>query len=238
MRRVGSVSTRVAELSDEDIWPPRARTGRGERRREGAEAIRILLAEDMGLVRGALVALLSYEDDIEVVSELARGDQIVAAALEHRPDVAVIDIDLPGMDGIEAARLLRRELPQCRTLILTALGAPGTLRRALDASVAGFVVKDAPPAQLADSIRRVARGERVIDPELAVADLDAAPNPFTNRELDVLRLAAEGAPVGEIAERLSLARGTVRNYLSTIICKTGGRTRIEAVRIAQNAGWI
>lgn len=190
------------------------------------------------MVRGALVALLSYEEDIEVVAELERGDEIVPTALAQQPDVAVIDIDLPGVDGLTAAQELREKLPECRTLILTSLGRPGNLRRALAARAQGFLMKDAPPAYLADGIRRVARGERVVDTELAVAALDTAENPLTPREVDVLRIAAEGASVQEIASRLFLSAGTVRNYLSVIINKTGARNRIDAIRMARDAGWL
>lgn len=200
--------------------------------------IRVLLAEDMAMVRGALVALLAYETDIEVVAELERGDHIVAVATGLEPDVAVIDIGLPGMDGLTAARRLTEVLPKCHSLILTAMGTPRTLRQALDAKIRGFVVKDAPPSVLADSIRRVAKGECVIDSELASSALAGTRDPLTTREHDVLEAAAEGAPVSEIACRLCLAPGTVRNYLSVIIGKLGARNRIDAVRIARDEGWI
>lgn len=200
--------------------------------------IRTLVAEDMHLIRGALVALLGAESDIEVVAEVDRGDQIVSTALRARPDVAVIDIYLPGMDGLDAARVLHDELPDCRTVILTGVGTPGTLRRAMAANVRGFLVKDAPPGKLADSIRRVRRGQRIIDPDLAVAALEVNDNPLTARELDVLEVAAEGAHVSEIAGRLYLADGTVRNYLSKIVAKVGARNRIDAIRRAKDAGWL
>lgn len=201
-------------------------------------AIRVLLAEDMHMVRGALVALLSHEPDIEIVAEVERGDLIVPAALRVRPDVAVLDIDLPGMDGLSAAQLLYSRMPRCRVLMLTGLAQPGALRRALAARACGFIAKDAPPARLAESIRRVAAGERVIEAAVAVAALSLADNPLTPREQDVLRLAAEGLPAAAIGEHLYLTPGTVRNYLSRILAKVGARTRIEAIRIADDSGWL
>jgi two-component system, NarL family, response regulator DesR len=200
--------------------------------------IRVLIAEDMHLIRGALVALLSLEDDMEVVAELDRGDQIVPTALETRPDVAVLDIDLPGLDGLTAAERLHQRLPECRTLVLTGLGQPGNLLRALKVHVRGFIVKDAPAETLADGVRRVARGERVIDPELVAAALETGSTPLTPREADVLRAAASGISTEQIATQLSLSRATVRNYLSNAISKVGGRNRIDAIRIARNAGWL
>lgn len=200
--------------------------------------IRTLLAEDMHLVRGALVALLAYEEDIEVVAEVDRGDKIVPMALEHRPDVAVLDIALPGKDGLVAAGELHEELPGCGVLILTGVGTPGLLKRALDVHVRGFMAKDAPAGQLADAIRRVADGERVIDSELAIAAMRPAEAPLTQRELDVIGAAAEGASVPEIAASLFLAEGTVRNYLHRTTAKLGARSRIDAIRIAREAGWI
>jgi two-component system response regulator DesR len=201
-------------------------------------AIRVLLAEDMHMVRGALVALLELEPDIEVVAELASGDEIVPTALKLTPDVAVIDIDLPGIDGLTAAGQLHEALPSCRTLILTSLGRPGTLRRALSTRVGGFLLKDAPSRELADAIRRVASGHRVVDSQLALAAWDSAECPLTSRELDVLRLAAGGAEAPEIAARLFLSTGTVRNYLSTIATKLQARNRVDAIRIATEAGWL
>jgi two-component system, NarL family, response regulator DesR len=200
--------------------------------------IRVLIAEDMHLIRGALVALVSLEDDLEVVAELDRGDQILEAALRTRPDVAVLDIDLPGLDGLTAAEQLHQRLPECRTLVLTGLSQPGHLLRALKAHVRGFIVKDAPAQTLADGIRRVARGERVIDPELVAAALETGSTPLTDREADVLREAASGLSTEQIAVRLSLSPATVRNYLSNAISKVGGRNRIDAIRIARNAGWL
>ena len=200
--------------------------------------IRVLIAEDMHMVRGALVALLSLEDDMEVVAELERGDQIVQTALETYPDVAVVDIDLPGVDGLTAADQLYQRLPECRTLVLTGLSQPGNLLRALKVHVRGFIVKDAPADTLADGVRRVARGERVIDPELVAAALETGASPLTAREADVLRVAEGGAPTDQIAVQLSLSPATVRNYLSNAISKVGGRNRIDAIRIARNAGWL
>ncbi|GAA4849974.1 response regulator transcription factor [Kitasatospora terrestris] len=197
-----------------------------------------MLAEDMNMVRGALVALLRLEPDIEVVGEVASGDEIVPRALEWRPDVAVVDIDLPGVDGLTAAGRLHQELPGCRCLVLTSLGRPGNLRRALAAHVAGFILKDAPPDQLAEAIRGVARGGRVIDPQLALAAWDSAENPLTARECEVLRMAASGAEVSEIARGLFLSPGTVRNYLTTAVTKLNGRNRVDAIRIAEQAGWL
>jgi two-component system, NarL family, response regulator DesR len=200
--------------------------------------IRVLIAEDMHMIRSALVALLSLEEDMEVVAELDRGDQIVPAALETRPDVAVVDIDLPGLDGLTAAEQLHDRLPSCRTLVLTGLGQPGNLLRALQAHVRGFIVKDAPAETLTDGIRRIAAGGRVIDPDLVAAALETGVSPLTARETDVLREAQNGLPTEQIASRLSLSPATVRNYLSNAITKVGGRNRIDAIRIARNAGWL
>jgi two-component system, NarL family, response regulator DesR len=200
--------------------------------------IRVLIAEDMHLIRGALVALLSLEDDVEVVAELDRGDLIVPTALATRPDVAVVDIDLPGVDGLTAAEQLSQQLPECRTLVLTGLSQPGNLLRALKVHVRGFIVKDAPAETLADGVRRVARGERVIDPELVAAALETGSTPLTERETDVLRAASSGIPTDQIATELSLSPATVRNYLSNAISKVGGRNRIDAIRIARDAGWL
>ncbi|MEU8147784.1 response regulator transcription factor [Nonomuraea sp. NPDC048901] len=200
--------------------------------------IRILIAEDMHILREALVELLSLEDDITVVAGVASGLQIVSAALEHRPDVAVIDIDLPGLDGISAAAELRGRLPGCRVLILTALAKPGVLRRALGAQVAGFVQKDIRPAELAAAIRIVAAGGRVVDPALALVALEAPESPLSQRETEVLRLSASGAQPTEIAERLFLTYGTIRNYLTSAVTKLGARNRVDAIRIATESGWI
>ncbi|APE24973.1 MULTISPECIES: response regulator transcription factor [Streptomyces] len=200
--------------------------------------IRILLAEDMNMVRGALVALLDLEDDLEVVCELERGDQIVPSALEHRPDVAIIDIDLPGTDGLTAAAELREQLPECRALILTSLGRPGALRRALSAQVAGFLLKDAPPNELAEAVRNVAAGRRVINSQLALSAWNSSQSPLTTRETEVLRLAAEGLEPIEIAGRLRLSLGTVRNYLTSVVTKLNARNRVDAIKIAMDADWL
>ncbi|MBN6035264.1 response regulator transcription factor [Amycolatopsis sp. 195334CR] len=200
--------------------------------------IRVLIAEDMHMIRGALTALLAMEDGVEVVAELDRGDQIVPAALRTRPDVAVLDIGLPGLDGLSAAEALHEQLPDCRTLVLTGMNQPGHLLRALSAHVRGFIVKNAPAETLADGVRRVAAGERVIDPELLAMALETGSSPLTPRETDVLRAADSGIATGEIARRLSLSPATVRNYLSNAIGKVGARNRIDAIRIARDAGWL
>jgi two-component system, NarL family, response regulator DesR len=200
--------------------------------------IRVLIAEDMHMIRGALVALLSLEADMEVVAELDRGDHIVETAIRTRPDVAVLDIDLPGLDGLTAAGQLHERLPACKILVLTGLSQPGNLLRALKAHVRGFIVKDAPAETLADGVRRVAAGERVIDPELIAAALETGTSPLTTREADVLRAAESGISTDEIASQLSLSSATVRNYLSNAISKAGARNRIDAIRICRNAGWL
>jgi two-component system response regulator DesR len=200
--------------------------------------IRILLAEDQGMVRGALAALLAFEPDLEVVAQVSSGDGVLAAAEGAQPDVALLDIEMPGIDGIEAAARLHRALPDCRILILTTFGRPAYLRRAMAAGASGFLVKDAPAERLANAIRRAAAGERIVDPELAAAALQDAESPLTARERDVLEAGARGSPVSEIALRLHLSEGTVRNYLSTAIGKTGARNRTEAWRIARDRGWL
>jgi len=200
--------------------------------------IRLLLADDQALVREALCALLALEEDFEVVAAVGRGDEVVAAAREHRPDVALLDIEMPGLDGLAAAAVLAAQVPDCRVVILTTFGRAGYLRRAMEAGAAGFVVKDAPSDVLADAIRRVRTGERVVDPALAVATLAAGESPLTARERDVLITARSGATIAEIAARLYLSEGTVRNYVSAAIAKTGARNRVEAVRIADERGWL
>ena len=200
--------------------------------------IKVLIAEDMHLIRGALVALLAREPDIEVVAELDRGDAVVAAAIRVKPDVAVLDIDLPGMDGLTAAAELHERLPGCQILVLTGLSQPGHLLRALKAHVRGFILKDAPAATLAQGVRRVAAGQRVIDPELIAGALDVGESPLTPRESDVLRVAEAGGSTDEIAKTLALSPTTVRNYLSNAISKVGGRNRLDAIRIARDAGWL
>jgi two-component system response regulator DesR len=200
--------------------------------------IRVLIAEDQSMVRGALRALLDLEDDIEVVAEVGRGDEVVAAVREHAPDVALLDIEMPGHDGIEAARELAVAAPACRAVILTTFGRPGFLRRAMEVGAAGFLVKDAPVAELARGLRAVMAGERVIDRNLAAAALAIGATPLSAREAEVLRASRDGATVADIAARLFLSEGTVRNYLSSAIGKTGGRTRVEAARIAEGKGWL
>ncbi|GGQ16111.1 response regulator transcription factor [Streptosporangium pseudovulgare] len=200
--------------------------------------IRVLLAEDQAMVRGALVSLLGLEPDIEVVGEAASGPEAVAVAREVRPDVALLDIEMPGGDGITAAAMIREEVPDCRVVILTTFGRPGYLRRAMEAGAVAFLVKDSPASELAAAVRRVRRGERVIDPDLAAVALSAGPNPLSPRERDVLAAAADGSTVGDIAGRLHLSEGTVRNYLSSAIHKTHARNRIEAVRRARSQGWL
>ncbi len=200
--------------------------------------IRVLLAEDQAMVRGALAALLTLEGDIEIVAEVARGDEVVESAAACNPDVALLDIEMPGCDGLAAAASLRARLPDCRVLILTTFGRPGYLRRAVENGVVGFLLKDAPAAQLAVAIRRVMAGERVIDPALAVTALAVGANPLTERERAVLRAAAPGASVPEIARSLHLSEGTVRNYLSEAGQKLGARNRAEAASIAARNGWL
>ncbi len=200
--------------------------------------IRVLIAEDMHLIRAALVALLSLEAGIEVVAELERGDEIVTAAMRTRPDIAVLDIDLPGLDGLTAAEQLHERLPECRTIVLTGMSQPGNLLRALKVHVRGFIVKDAPADALADGIRRVAAGQRVIDPDLVAAALETGTSPLTPRETDVLRAAADGISTDQIGRTVHLSSATVRNYLSNAIAKVGARNRIDAIRIARNAGWL
>ena len=200
--------------------------------------IRLLLADDQALVRGALAALLDLEPDLTVAAQVGRGDQVVAAAREARCDVALLDVEMPGLDGISAAAELHEQVPSCRSLIVTTFGRPGFLRRALDAGASGFVVKDTPAEQLADAVRRVHRGLRVVDPDLAVESLTVGTSPLTERERDVLVVAAGGGTVADIARETFLSEGTVRNYLSAAMGKTGARTRAEAVRIAQENGWL
>jgi two-component system response regulator DesR len=200
--------------------------------------IRVLLAEDQGMMRGALSLLLGLEPDIEVVAEVGDGDSVVPTAVRERPDVALIDIEMPGIDGLEAATRLRSRLPGCKVLILTTFGRPGYLRRAMEAGASGFLVKDGPVEELAAAVRRVLAGDRVVDPALAAAALSVGPNPLTEREREVLAAAADGSTVADIAARLHLSESTVRNYLSAAIGKTGSRNRIEAVRVARQQGWL
>jgi two-component system, NarL family, response regulator DesR len=205
---------------------------------DGPRRIRVLLAEDQSMVREALATLLGLEDDIEVVAQAARGDEVVEAAGNSGADVALLDIEMPGMTGLEAAIALREELPAVKIVIVTTFGRPGYLRRAMESGADAFLVKDAPAAQLADAVRKVLRGEKIIDPALAAAALSEGADPLTTRERDVLRAAGDGAVNAEIASRLHLSEGTVRNYLSTAIQKTAARNRAEAVRIAMDKGWL
>jgi two-component system response regulator DesR len=197
-----------------------------------------MIAEDMRILRETLVALLGLEDDIDVVAEVTQGDAIAAAAAAEKPDVALVDIDLPGTDGLTAAALLHQQCPGCKVLILTALGQPGNLRRALAAQVAGFLPKDTPAAALVDAIRKVSAGERVFDQQLALSALEVPDSPLAPREAEVLRLFATGAGPAEIAADLYLSYGTVRNYLASAVTKLGARNRVDAVRIAAEAGWL
>ncbi len=200
--------------------------------------IRILLADDQALVRGALAALLDLEPDLEVVAQVGRGDEVVAAARASGAEVCLLDIEMPGLTGIEAAASLRAELPGVRSLIVTTFGRPGYVRRAMDAGASGFLVKDTPARQLADAVRRVHQGLRVIDPDLAAESLLAGPSPLTARETEILAFALDGSPVATVAARAHLSEGTVRNHLSSAIGKTGARTRAEAARVAQSNGWL
>ena len=201
-------------------------------------AVRVLLAEDQTMVRGALVAFLSLEEDIEIVAEASRGDEVVPKALEARPDVALLDIEMPGGDGLRAAAELKHRLPSCRTIVLTTFGRAGYLRRAMQGGAVGFMLKDAPPEELAAAVRRAMRGERVVDPALAASALSEGQSPLTERERDVLTASSDGATVYDVARTLYLSEGTVRNYLSTAIKKLGARNRVEAARIAERKGWL
>jgi two-component system response regulator DesR len=200
--------------------------------------IRLLLADDQALVRGALSALLGLEPDLEVVAEVGSGDAVLPAVLEHRPDVALLDVEMPGLDGIAATAQVRRAAPDTRVLIVTTFGRPGYLRRALQAGASGFVVKDTPAPQLADAVRRVHAGLRVVDPGLATDSLLAGESPLTARETEVLQAARDGSPVAAIAAKLFLSDGTVRNHLSSAIGKTGATNRAEAVLTAEGNGWL
>ena len=200
--------------------------------------IRVLMAEDQGMVRGALATLLSLEPDIEVVAQVARGDEVVAAALRERPDIALLDIEMPGATGLEAAESLAAELPECRILILTTFGRPGYLRRAMEGGAAGFLLKDAPASELAAAIRRALAGDRIVDPGLAAAALSQGECPLTPREHEVLSASREYATVAELAQALYLSHGTVRNHLSSVMQKLDARNRAEAVKIADENGWL
>ncbi len=200
--------------------------------------IRVLLAEDQATLRDALAALLGLQPDLDIVAQVGRGDEVVAAALVARPDVALLDIEMPGLDGLAAAAALRDRLPACKVLILTTFGRPGYLRRAMQSGVVGFLVKEAPAAQVAGAIRRAMAGERIVDPALAAAALGEGDSPLTERERAVLAATAHGASIAAIAAALSLTEGTVRNYLSEAMQKLGAPNRSEAARIAEEQGWL
>lgn len=200
--------------------------------------IRVLIAEDQAMVRGALKALLAMEDDIEIVGEADRADRVVELAKRTSPDVALVDIEMPGGDGISAAGVLRRELPSCKVLIVTTFGRPGFLRRAMESGASGFMLKDSPAHELALAIRRTMKGERVVDPGLAAAALSAGVSPLSERERDVLKAGQGGASIAEIAKSLFLSEGTVRNYLSSAIQKLEVSNRTEAARVAEDQGWL
>jgi two-component system response regulator DesR len=200
--------------------------------------IRILLAEDQAMVRGALVSLLGLEDDIGVVADVGRGDEVLPAAQRTAPDVVLLDIGLPGVDGLDVAALLRAELPSARVLMLTTFNRPGYLRRAMEAGAAGFLLKDAPAAELARAIRAAVAGQRVVDPGLAAAALSQGENPLTAREQEVLERAREHGTVAELAAALHLSPGTTRNHLSAIMQKLDAHSRIEAIRVAEERGWL
>lgn len=200
--------------------------------------IKVLLAEDMHMVRGALVALLNLEPDIEVVSQVESGNDIMPAVEAEKPDIAIIDIDLPGKDGLTAAAEIHASPHQCRTLILTSLSRPGTVRRALEARVNGFMLKDAPADRLANAVRQIAAGRRVIDGDLALSAWDSVDCPLTQREIEILRLISRGADITEIAANLFLSSGTVRNYLTSAVTKLNARNRLDAIRIAKDSGWL
>jgi two-component system response regulator DesR len=201
-------------------------------------SVRVLLAEDQAMVRGAIAALLALEEDLEIVAEASRGDEVLASALESGPDVALLDVEMPGGDGLDAAAALRENLPSCRVIILTTFGRAGYLKRAMENGAAGFLLKDAPSSELAKAIHRVMRGERVVDPDLAALALSAGDNPLTDRERDVLAASEGGATIEDVAAKLYLSEGTVRNYLSAAIKKLGTRNRVEAARLAQRRGWL
>jgi two-component system response regulator DesR len=200
--------------------------------------IRVLLADDQALVRGALAAMLNLEPDIEVVAEVGSGSDVLDAARRSNPDVALLDVQMPGKDGLTAAAELHRALPSCRVVVCTTFGRPGYLTRAMAAGAAGFVVKDAPPEQLVDAVRRVHAGLRVVDPALAAESLASGASPLTERERQVLLAARDGGTVADVAKLLHLSEGTVRNHLSSAIGKTGARTRAEAARLAEERGWL
>jgi two-component system, NarL family, response regulator DesR len=201
-------------------------------------SVRVLLAEDQAMVRGALSALLDLEEDVEIVAEASRGDEVLPAALDALPDVALLDIEMPGGDGLGAAAALKENLPSCRVIILTTFGRAGYLKRAMESGAVGFLLKDAPASELASAVRRVMNGERVVDPGLAAAALSEGESPLTGREREVLSASANGATIEDVAAKFYLSEGTVRNYLSTAIKKLGARNRVEAARLAERKGWL
>ena len=207
-------------------------------RPDAARPLKVLLAEDVAMIRGALVALIELEPDLKVVAAVEHGAEILPETLAQRPDVAIIDVDLPGVDGLTAAGLVHEAMPECRTLILTNLSRSGNLRRALAAHVSGYLLKDAPPDQLARAIRNVAAGQRVIDPQLAISAWESEKNPLSIREHEILRMMAEGAEPTEVATALHLSVGTVRNYLTTIVTKLNAKNRVDAIKRAFDAGWL
>jgi two-component system response regulator DesR len=200
--------------------------------------IRVVVADDQAMVRGALAMVLDLEADIDVVGQAGTGDELVELARRVRPDVALVDVQMPGTDGLAAAARLRVEVPGCRVVVCTTFGRPGYLVRAMEAGAYGFIVKNSSPESLVDAVRRVAAGLRVVDPALAAESMASGPNPLTEREREVLRCAADGATADRIARRLHLSNGTVRNHLSAVIGKTGASTRAEAHRIAEERGWL
>ena len=203
-----------------------------------SEPIRLLLADDQALVRGAIAALLELEPDLHVVAQVGRGDDVLDAVRTSNAQVALLDVEMPGMDGLAVARQLRQLHPQCRSLIVTTFGRPGYLRRAMEAGASGFVVKDTPASQLADAVRRVANGLKVVDPALAAESLASGTSPLTDRETEVLRVVQRGGSVTDIARELHLSAGTVRNHLSSAIGKTGARNRSDAAAVAAEQGWL
>jgi two-component system, NarL family, response regulator DesR len=200
--------------------------------------VRVLLAEDQAMVRGAIAALLDLEENIEIVAEASRGDEVVPAALRSVPDVALLDVEMPGGNGLIAAAALREKLPSCRVIILTTFGRAGYLKRAMESGAVGFLLKDAPSSELAKAIHRVMQGERVVDPDLAAVALSAGDNPLTEREREVLAASEGGATIEDVAAKHYLSEGTVRNYLSAAIKKLGTRNRVEAARLAEKRGWL
>ena len=199
---------------------------------------RILIAEDQEMVRGALISLLELEEDLEVVAQVGRGDEVLGAARASAPDVALLDIEMPGMTGLEALEQLAAVLPAVKILILTTFGRPGYLRRAMEGGAAGFVLKDAPATELASAIRRALAGERIVDPGLAAAALSQGQSPLTPREHEVLAASRNYTTVAELADALYLSHGTVRNHLSSVMQKLDARNRGEAVRTAEERGWL